>query len=257
MSQPKLKISAAPGCTVTPLGENHWRLGIPAGNAKKYRLAELDDYTNLRRRNFPWRPPLTFEIQARASSQDIPGTWGFGFWNDPFSFSLGFGGGRLLPALPNAAWFFFASPPNYLSLRDDLPAQGALAQTFRSPRIPTILFAPLLPLLPLLLIRPIVRLARRIGRQIIRQDAVQLDIDPTEWHKYTLELNEEKASFLVDDQTVLSTHTIPKGPLGLVIWIDSQYACFTSEGRLSYGTLESQHPAWIEVQDINVTRENP
>jgi hypothetical protein len=41
-----------------------------------------------------------------------------------------------LPALPNTAWFFFASPPNYLSLRDDLPAQGALAAVFRSPRLP-------------------------------------------------------------------------------------------------------------------------
>ena len=38
----------------------------------------------------------------------------------------------LLPTVPQAAWFFWSSPASYLSFRDDLPANGMLAQTFRS-----------------------------------------------------------------------------------------------------------------------------
>ena len=82
-------------------------------------------YARLPRREFSARPPLTFSLRARASSESIPGTWGFGLWNDPFGLSLGFGGNPFsLPALPNAIWFFHASPKNYLSFREDKPAQG-------------------------------------------------------------------------------------------------------------------------------------
>ena len=101
---------------------------------------------------FPGARRVTISLQARASHQEIPGTWGFGLWNDPFGMKLGFGGKHLLPALPNAAWFFFASPPNHLSLRNDLPANGALAATFRSPPIPAWVFTPTILTLPLLLI---------------------------------------------------------------------------------------------------------
>ena len=126
---------------VHALAPGAWRLEIPAGAAGRYRLAQVDDYHRLRRRDFPWRPPLRLSLRARASAPDLPGTWGFGLWNDPFSLSMGLGGAaQRFPALPNAAWFFFASPPNYLSFRDDLPAQGFLAATFQAPAIP----APLL-----------------------------------------------------------------------------------------------------------------
>ncbi len=65
-------------------------------------------------------PPWTFSLRARLSKADLPGTWGFGLWNDPFGLSLGFGGKPArLPALPQTAWFMHASPPNWLSLQDD------------------------------------------------------------------------------------------------------------------------------------------
>src|SRR5512144_3136865 len=107
------------GAQVVRLTSGGWRLEIPAGSAGRYRLAQLDDYSNLPRRAFPWQAPLSLSLRARASQSSLPGTWGFGLWNDPFALSLGFGGERRIPALPNAAWFFFASAPNYLSLRDD------------------------------------------------------------------------------------------------------------------------------------------
>src|SRR5687768_9074786 len=127
-----------------------YRLSISAGSAQKYRLAQLDDYTQIPRSRFPLRFPLNFSLSARASSESIPGTWGFGLWNDPFGLSLGFGGNPFrLPALPNAVWFFGASKESYLSFKDassslrSAPlagtsqfdaANGFLAQTFRSPK---------------------------------------------------------------------------------------------------------------------------
>ena len=55
-----------------------YRLSIPAGPANKYRLAQLDDYTQNQRSRFPWRAPLRLSLSARTSSDSIPGTWGFG-----------------------------------------------------------------------------------------------------------------------------------------------------------------------------------
>src|SRR5688572_6984760 len=112
-----------------------YRLSIPSGPADKYRLAQLDDYAKLSRSQFLLRPPIRLSLSARTSSNSIPGTWGFGLWNDPFGLSLGFGGNPFrLPVLPNAVWFFSASAHNYLSFTDDKPAQGFLAQTFRAPK---------------------------------------------------------------------------------------------------------------------------
>ncbi|MDZ4158214.1 MAG: hypothetical protein U1B80_00340, partial [Anaerolineaceae bacterium] len=119
------------GSSVEPAGENGWRLQTPEGTAQHYRWAQLDDYLNRSRAAFYWKPPFRLQLRARVSTLDLPGTWGFGFWNDPFNISLGLGGAaRRLPALPNAAWFFHASPPNYLSLREDRPAQGLLGAAF-------------------------------------------------------------------------------------------------------------------------------
>jgi len=228
-------------------------LQIPAGPAGRYRLAQLDDYTHLKRRDFPWYPPFTLTVRARASHTTFRGTWGFGLWNDPFGFSLGFGAGQRLPTLPNAAWFFFASPPNYLSLRDDLPAQGNLAATFRSPRWPSIWLTLAMPLIPLYLLPPAARLLRRLGAHFIHQEAVQLPLDPTQWHEYSLEWQSNEVTFYVDGSQVLLTPISPQPPLGKVIWIDNQYAAFPPRGRPAFGTLPTHEPAWIEVEDTSLT----
>src|SRR3989304_3638966 len=128
MAYTKLTPHQTPGASVEEISPGtEYRLMIPAGRADKYRLAQLDDYTQTPRGRFPLRfPPstslrtgLNLSLSARASSDSIPGTWGFGLWNDPFGFSLGFGGNPFrLPALPNAVWFFGASKESYLSFRD-------------------------------------------------------------------------------------------------------------------------------------------
>jgi len=236
------------GGRVVQTGPAAWRLELPAGPGGSYRLAQLDDYRKLARRAFPWRPPVTLSMKARASAKSLPGTWGYGLWNDPFGMGVAQGGGLRLPALPNAAWFFFASPPNYLSLRDDLPAQGALAATFRSPRWPSPLLLLGAPLLPLSLLPPAMRWLRRWARRIVRQDAVDLPVDPTEWHDYALEWGPEQVTFRLDGEALLATEIVPAGPLGLVLWVDNQYAALPPDGRLRYGTLSNPQPAWIEIE---------
>jgi hypothetical protein len=228
------------------------RLSIPAGLADKYRLAQLDAYTKLPRGRFPLRPPLSLSLSARASSNSIPGTWGFGLWNDPFGLSLGFGGNPFrLPTLPNAVWFFGASPENYLSFRDDKPAQGFLAQTFRSP-----MFHPLL--IPAGLALPFSRkTTRRLMGRVIGEDETVLSVDVTQWHRYKLDWREDQVSFEVDDAQVFGSAVSPRAPLGLVIWIDNQYAAFTPEGKIGFGVLENPEPAWLEVKDIGVSVGRP
>ncbi|HEY9527391.1 MAG TPA: hypothetical protein VIR02_09930, partial [Anaerolineales bacterium] len=186
MAYTKLIPRSTPGAKIEEIsgGDHHqtYRLSIPSGSADKYRLAQLDDYAKRARGRFPLRPPLSLGLSARASSKSIAGTWGFGLWNDPFGLSLGFGGNPFrLPVLPNAVWFFGASKENHLSFRDDKPAQGFLAQTFRSPK-----FHPLL--IPAGMALPFSRnLTRRLLGKVIGEDGIRLSIDVTQWHDYKLD----------------------------------------------------------------------
>ena len=87
-----------------------------------YTDAQIDDYAGRARSAFPWHPPLRMEVRARSSlpaatatstneSMNIlRGTAGFGFWNYPFSIR-----GDIL-MLPEAVWFFYASPPSNMAL---------------------------------------------------------------------------------------------------------------------------------------------
>ncbi|HSS96738.1 MAG TPA: hypothetical protein VLK33_06905, partial [Terriglobales bacterium] len=121
MTNAQLSARKTAGARVEEI-DRGWRFTLSEGNTSRYRLAQLDNYSKQARPDFPYQPLFDLQLSARASQNALPGTWGFGIWNDPFGFSLGFGGtaGRL-PVLPNAAWFFFASSENYLSLSDDQP----------------------------------------------------------------------------------------------------------------------------------------
>jgi hypothetical protein len=235
------------GGQVEQVDEGHWRLTVPSGEPGRYRLAQMDDYHARRRPDFLWCPPLSLSFSARASGRNLPGTWGIGLWNDPFGFAVAQGAVRLLPALPNAAWFFFASEPNYLSFRDDVPAVGQLAGVFRTPHLPVWLFAPAVVLAPLLTLRPAARLLRRVASRLIAEDAVNLVLDPVAWHHYQLGWQADKVAFWVDDDLVFETPTSPRGPLGLVLWIDNQFAAWAPDGMLKYGTLANES-AWIEIR---------
>ena len=198
-------------------------------------------------------------LEARVSSAAIPGTWGFGLWNDPYGFSFGPGNGFVrLPALPNAAWFFFSSPASYLSFRDDRPANGLLAQVFVSPRFDPLLFR-------IALTAPFsFRVARRLLSRVIREDARRLNrtiqpagpatstYDVTQWHKYAFDWTAAGTRFDVDNVKVLDTPLSAHPPLGLVIWIDNQRARFDPQGKLSYGLEPNPEPAWLEIRDLDI-----
>lgn len=242
----------SPDGQIENLSPSHWRLATAAGPAGEYRLAQLDDYSRLRRNQFPCQPPCTLTLRARASEKNLTGTWGFGFWNDPFGAGLAQGGTRLLPALPQAAWFFFASDENHLSFREGLPAAGPLAGVFHSTRLPVWPFLPFGLAAPLLLSTSVSRLARRAAASIINEQSVSLDGDVTLWHEYHIDWQLDSVRFYVDERVVLESGISPRGPLGLVIWLDNQFAAWRPDGRLNYGTLETKH-TWIEVQDLRIT----
>lgn len=244
----------AGGGTVVETAPGRWRLQVPAGEGGAYRLAQLDDHLGRDRKTFPYRPPQRVELRARASARDLPGTWGFGLWNDPFTASLGIRGtARRLPALPNTAWFFYAGAPNYLALRDDHPAQGFLAAAFSSPRLPFWLMAPGALAAPLLLLPPAARLLRRLARAFVREDAALVPGDPTAWRAYAIDWQPGRVSFWVDGAQIFHTPVAPGGPLGLVIWIDNQYAAFPPSGRLRMGTSPNPE-AFLEFEQLDVQR---
>lgn len=231
---------------------NIWRLSL-GEDTGAYQIAQLDNYSSLARGQFAHRPPFSLRLRARASHAELPGTWGFGVWNDPFGFSLGFGGNvPRLPALPNAAWFFFASVQNHLSLSDELPGSGPLAATFASPRIPSLLLAPAMLALPALAVPAVARRLRATARRLIHQDAVSLSIDPTEWHTYELNWSASAVEFKVDGLSVLRTAVSPRAPLGLVLWLDNQYAAWSPSGSMSSGTLPPQPGGWVELSELHV-----
>jgi hypothetical protein len=240
-----MKARATPNASADKTS-NGWILRIPKGDSSGYRLAQLDDYSQLPRREFPHRS-LNLSLRARTSAESASGTWGFGVWNDPFGLSLGFGGSPFrLPTLPNAAWFFYASPQNYLSFQNNKPAQGFLVQTFRAPRFhPSLIGAGLaLPFSP--------RTTRRMLGRVIAEDGVAVSVDVTQWHGYRLRWSPTRVVFEVDDAVVLETSASPHPPLGIVIWIDNQFAAFTPEGKISFGVLENP-AAWLEVEDIEIS----
>lgn len=255
--QPALKERRKQGGTAREIAPGRWRLEILQGPAGIYRWAQLDDYMELPRGQFLWAlsQPLWLELRARVSARDLPGTWGFGLWNDPFSASLGIGGtASRLPALPNAAWFFYGGAPNYLAFRDSHPAQGFLAATFSAPRIPSLLMAPAGLALPLLSLRPLAQLARRLAGKLIDESGARVPGDPTLWHTYRLKWSAERVVFWLDGVEICSTPAAPRGPLGLVLWIDNQYAAFPPSGKLRMGTSENTEPAWLEVEGVSVRR---
>jgi hypothetical protein len=241
------------GGEVQRSGNTSWRLEIPPGEAGTYRLAQLDDYSGIARSTYPWSAPVRVRLNARASSRKVPGTWGFGWWNDPFGLTVIQGGRARFPTLPNAAWFFFASDSNYLSLRDDLPGNGQLAAAFQSPGQLPINLVLGLPLFSLIFIPPLARRLRHWLRHFVKQDSGTLDINPTEWHSYEIDWRLDRVSFRVDGRVIQETGIVPREPLGLVIWIDNQYASWLPDGHIGYGTLANPETAWLQIDGLELT----
>jgi len=247
----RLNPNLTPGAQIVENQAGIIRLEIPSGADGRYRLSQLDDYSDLHRKAFPWRSPIHLSLQSRVSSASIPGTWGFGFWNDPFSMDLRGGRDRLrMPVLPNAAWFFFASPANYLSLRDDIPGNGFLAATFSTQKWASALIYPGIIALPLMFLPLSFRFLRRLASRIVSQDSFRIIVDTTEWHRYEISIKQQRVEFQLDSDLVFETSIVPQGRLGFLMWVDNRFLAFSPDGRFSFGTAANPDPAWIEVGDL-------
>ena len=92
--------------------------------------------------------------------------------------------------------------------------------------------------------------ARRLVSRVIEEDGVALSVDPSQWHRYRLEWSLKRVVWEVDEVRVFESAVSPNPPLGLVIWIDNQFAAFTPEGKISMGVLANPEPAWLEIKDL-------
>jgi hypothetical protein len=219
-------------------------------SARRYTNAQIDDYQGLPRGRLPWRPPLTITVRARFSHEAgvLSGTAGFGFWNDPFMMT-----GRRRPALPRVVWFFYASPPSNMKLDLHTPGHGWKAATLDAKRKPFLLLAPTAPLaIPLMNVNTFYRSLWPVAQRALGVSEAALEMPMTEWHGYTIEWDEERSRFSVDGQVVLESDCSPRGPLGLVMWLDNQYAVVTPWGRFGYGLLESPERQWMEVDTLSI-----
>lgn len=242
------------GGQMTNLAENGYRLSLPVLPTGKYGLSQIDDYMHLPRWRFPHQPPLRMKLDARVSSAELPGTWGFGLWNDPFSFGFGGGGmARLLPVLPNAVWFFYGSQPNHLTLDDDQQGSGFCAKVFRSPRLPSLLSLLVIPGLSLMIWPRAARLLRKMASRITKESTTVLPVFAESWQVYELVWMKNKVVFTVNREVVMQTDISPLGRLGLVIWLDNQYFRFDPDGKLGFGFLGVPTEQWLEIRGLSVT----
>ncbi len=223
---------------------------IPRG----YADAQIDDTQGLSRRRLRWTPPLRLVIRARVEPASPAGTWGFGFWNDPFSMSLGQGGAaRRWPCGPRALWFFYASPPNEFGFTAGL-RNGWRAMSIDTPEIhpfvltPAALAAAALAQLPVVR-RPVIRLALN---QVTASEA-RLPGPGTDLHEYDLAWEAGAATFRVDGDVVLRTECPPTSPLGFIAWIDNQYAVATPERGLHFGTIATGLRQSLHLQQASIT----
>ncbi len=120
-----------------------------------------------------------------------------------------------------------------------------MAQAFRSPKIHPLL-------IPAGLALPFSRKAtRNLLGKVIGEDGISLGVDVTQWHRYRLEWSAKRSAFWVDDALVFESPVSPNPPLGVILWIDNQFAAFTPEGKLAFGVLENDE-AWLEVEEVVV-----
>src|SRR5260370_18327809 len=78
------------------LAHSTLRMAFESARQGQYTDAQIDDYDNLRRAAYPWRPPLRMQVRARSSSPAATassrqetaircGPAVFGFWTYQFS----------------------------------------------------------------------------------------------------------------------------------------------------------------------------
>lgn len=88
--------------------------------------------------------------------------------------------------------------------------------------------------------------------RLVQEDAKRIDSDPRVWRRYTLEWDLHRTAFWVDERLVLVSPVSPRPPLGLVVWIDNQYAAFDPNGKLRWGVEASPEGGWLEIDELKI-----
>lgn len=226
--------------------EGGLRLVVARARHDRYANAQICDYIGLARHQFPWRPPLRLTVRARATPT-IAGTAGFGFWNHPSTFLGNW------PALPAAIWFFYASPPSAMPLALDVPGHGWKVACIDTTQPSALAWAPLA--LPVVLLNQSPALYRRIWpvvQRALRIDETSIPPLDERWTTFTLEWYEQTARFAINGATVFMTDRVPRGPLGFVAWVDTQWARVTPQGRIGWGLLEVGTPQWMDLDFVRI-----
>lgn len=218
-------------------------------NAGDYANAQIDDYQNLSRNQFLWNPPLRMKLEARFSHDvnELKGTAGFGFWNDPFMMT-----GWRMPSLPKALWFFAASKPSDMQLANGVNGHGFKTGVIDAWRLPFLTLIPLAPLaVPLMLIKSLRDALWPIAQKAMACNETILDHTMTEWHEYEMTWLEDSVHFKLDDEELSCYEVKIRGPLGLVIWIDNQYMVVKPWGKLGHGNIACEQQS-MNIRSLSV-----
>ena len=199
---------------------------------------------------------MRLSLSARTSTRYPSGTFGFGFWNDPFSFGFGArGAGRRFPQAPQTAWFFYASPPSDMRLHHDVPGAGWKTATLRSrPLHPALLLPGAAGAFLGMQKPPLRRGLFGLMRRFYHAEESRLHFDPSQWHSYVVDWRMDRVVFLMDGEIQAVSAEPPEVPLGLVIWIDNQFAVASPEKGMRFGVIPLDEPQWLEVADLRIAK---
>lgn len=221
----------------------------PARDASSYHNAQISDYDASRQ--FKFKPPLRLTITAEATTSDLRGTAGFGFWNHPFA------PGESRFDVPQTVWFFFSSKESDMPLAKDIPGHGWKAATFNAKQGAFFGLLPTAPIaMPLMNFKPAYDALWSIGQRAIGVNESLLDSRLLgEKHRYQIDWLPDKAIFRVDDEIVLeATDAITQNALGFIVWIDNQYAIVSPKGRFGSGFVNAPHDQSLILHDIKIEK---
>jgi len=229
---------------VSQIAPGHWRLQVN-GTAQQYCNAQLDDYHHLPRRAFPWHPPVRLSLWAKLPVGH-QGTWGFGWWNAPYSPLT-----SAMPARPASAWFFSNGKGNMAWTPQSHPT-GFKAATLETRTWQSLMIAPFTPLILLANRQP--RLYRWLWSRLIPHLGLtesMVAIHDDDWHHYVIDWHVDSVTWTLDGTPIAHSPYAPRGPLGLCIWIDNQWLTATPDGQFDWGLVDTT--GTLEIRDVTIT----
>ncbi|MEL6525021.1 MAG: hypothetical protein AAFQ07_04855 [Chloroflexota bacterium] len=239
------------GLATVTQSEHSWQLHHPAHKNLVYSNAQISDYDQ--KRDFRLRPKnndaVYMRVVASASTANLRGTAGFGFWNHPFA------PGEFNLVAPQALWFFFSSDESNMQLAQGVKGHGWKAATINANRWQFFSLLPTAPLaMPLMNIPAAYDALWHIGQDAIgvREKA----LNPTmflEKHTYEIIWRVNSVTFKVDGETILESRVgIPHEPLGFIAWLDNQYAVVTPKGNFGFGLVDVPQEQTLILHEVTV-----